>query len=556
MSKIWILPEEIRSKIAAGEVIERPASVIKELVENAFDAKATFIKLEFDKGGLERIAVYDNGIGMSPEDLKLCYKSFATSKIKGLEDLYKISTYGFRGEALASIAQVSRLRIVSLERGGLHPYEIEVEFGKEKAFKPSKLKEGTLVEVRDLFENLPARRAFIKSPRAESAKNVEIFRALLLTHPEIKAKLVIDGKEVFSFEGENLKELFSKLFDLEEDLLFESTFERPPYKVELLLTDTRKTFSHGRFLFFLVNQRLVKDERLSGYFFSLLKKFFGALGFPAGVVKIFSPPQLLDFNVHPAKWEVRFKREKELFETLYLSLENHFKIKKFYFYERVPKEPSEVIKDTKVKEDLPLEYSFQKESSSKPTFFEEKVPFFKIHGAFKDTYLLVEKENELYIVDQHALSERIHYEKLKRKGFLPFPQKLLLPFLIKLTPEMFENLEEKLEILSQLGFEVEVVGREELIVKGVPSQVKEFAKETLETLLSLPEPKAYEAYEVLLKDLACRLARKKGDYLSEEEKRYLLETMFKEGLETCPHGRPLFIKLDLSEIEKRLKRRV
>lgn len=183
-TKIKVLPEEIRGKIAAGEVIERPASVLKELLENAFDAKAKTFKIEFYKGGLEKIVVYDDGEGMPPEDLKLCFLPFATSKINSLSDIYNLQTYGFRGEALASIAQVSRLKIVSKEKNEVLPYEILVEFGKLKTFKPSNLKEGTLVEVKDLFENLPARRAFLKSVKTERAKNLEIIRALMLSHPE------------------------------------------------------------------------------------------------------------------------------------------------------------------------------------------------------------------------------------------------------------------------------------------------------------------------------------------------------------------------------------
>lgn len=557
MPKIHFLSEELRSKLAAGEVVERPASVLKELIENALDAKADYLKVEFEKGGLERILVYDNGVGMAPEDLKICYQSFATSKIKDLSDIFAITTYGFRGEALSSIAQVSRLKIVSVEKGSPFPFEIEVEFGKEKAFRPAKLKEGTLVEVRDLFENLPARRAFLKSLKAESAKNVEIFKALLLSHPEIKAVLLIDGKEIISWKGGPLKELFSYLFEIPLEFLKESSFEKAPYKINLLLTDTKKTFSHGRFLFFLVNKRLIKDEKLLKFFYHLLKRFFGHLGFPAGVVSIELPPQLVDFNVHPAKWEVRFKREKEVFSLLDEALKAHFLPKKFLLYQDkvLSEEPFQV------KEDLPLTYKSMLSSekreilSSTPLLEKGDFQTFKILGTFKETYLLVEKENTLYLVDQHALSERIHYEILKKKEFMAFPQRLLLPFLIKLTSEMFENLEKKLKILSELGFELEVISEDELLVKGVPSDFLEFAKEVLEALLVLPDFDFFFARENLLKELACKRARKKGDSLSGEEKRHLLEIMFRENLETCPHGRPLYIKIELFEIEKKLKRR-
>lgn len=556
MPKISLLPEELRSKIAAGEVIERPASVIKELLENAFDAMADYIKVEIEKGGLQRISVYDNGIGMSPEDLKLCYKSFATSKIRELSDIFAITTYGFRGEALASVAQVCRLRIISVERGSDLPFEIEVEFGREKGFRPARLKVGTLVEVKDLFENLPARKAFLKSIKTESAKNTEIFKALLLSHPEIKAHLFVDGKELINWDGGSLKELFSYLFEIPEQFLKESYFQKLPYKIELLLTDTRKTFPHSRFLYLFVNRRFIKDEKLLSFAYHFLKKFFGNLGFPAGVIKIEAPPQLVDFNVHPAKWEIRFKREKEVFSALDEAIKNHFFSQKFSFSqnedeERVP---------LKIKEDIPITYGSSPtmiaEPRKKPLLF-EKASFheFKILGSFKETYLLVEKGESLFLIDQHALSERIHYELLKRRNFMAFPQKFLLPFLVKLTSDMLENIEEKLKVLSALGFDLELVSQDEILVKGAPPDLIEFAEELLVSLLKLPECDLFSAREELLKELACKKARKKGDHLTLEEKKYLLEIMFRDNLDTCPHGRPLFIKIELTEIEKKLKRK-
>jgi DNA mismatch repair protein MutL len=555
MSKIQVLPEEIRAKIAAGEVIERPASVIKELVENALDAGAKKIRVELNKGGFERISVYDDGEGLAPEDLRLCYLPFATSKIKNLSDLFSLATYGFRGEALSSIAQVSRLRILSLQRGGDLPFEILIEFGKEVAFRPARIKEGTLIEVRDLFENLPARRAFLKSTKTETAKNLEIIKALMLTHPELAFKVIIDGKETLNWPGGDLKELFETLFEISPEFLSLSKYERSPYEITLLLTDTRKTFSHGRFLFFMVNHRLLQDSRLTRIFYHLLKRYFGALGFPGGILEITLPPQLVDFNVHPAKWEVRFKAEGEVYKVLEEALESHFRIKRVQTFRETPS-PGHF----KIKEDLPLEYPTKtgpSPSLGSRSLFEEAPLFsFKIIGSFKQTYLLVEKGEDLLVVDQHALSERIHYETLKRRAPSFYPQRLLLPFLITLTPEMQERLEEKLLHLSELGFEVEMAGEATLLVKGAPSELSEFAQEVLESFLLSPGSNLNEARDYFLKELACRLARKKGDFLSEEEKTYLVKEMFKEGLETCPHGRPLFFRLTLPEIERRLKRRL
>ncbi|MCS7198869.1 MAG: DNA mismatch repair endonuclease MutL [Caldimicrobium sp.] len=554
MPKILLLPEEVRNKIAAGEVIERPASVLKELLENAFDAKATFIKIEIQKAGLKSISVFDNGIGMTGEDLRICYFPFATSKIRDLEDLFNLQSYGFRGEALSSIAQVSRLKIISKCKEEELGHEILVEFGKEKVFKPLSFKEGTLVVVEDLFENVPARKAFLKSAKVESAKNIELLRTLMLTHPYIRYEVWIEGKKFYTWQGGSSKELFIHLFELKEESIMELIYEISPFKIYLLLTQPGEVFSHSKNLFFMVNNRAIRDEKLSRYFFSLLRRYYGVFGYPAGLINIEAPPRMVDFNVHPAKWEVRFKREGEVYQALEEALKLLFEKRRRTFCYR----SAAYDANQKVKEDIPLEYSIQRESAyetrtmAKP-LLESEVDF-KILGSFKNTYLIVEREEELFIVDQHALSERICFEFLKKRPSSNLSQSLLLPFLIKLTSEMLENLENKLKVLAQLGFEVEPFGREELIVKGVPPQFREDAKEVLERLLSLPFISMQEAKEALYRELACILARKKGENLSQEERVFLIKRMFQEGLELCPHGRPLFVKITLRELEKKLKR--
>ncbi|MFN4196574.1 MAG: DNA mismatch repair endonuclease MutL [Caldimicrobium sp.] len=555
-SKIKPLPEEIRNKIAAGEVIERPASVIKELLENAFDACASEIKIEFTKGGLEKILVYDNGEGMSPQDLRLCYKPFTTSKIHTIQDLYNLQTYGFRGEALASIAQVSRLKIISKDTQEAFSFEVLVEFGKEKSFKPANLKEGTLVEVRDLFENLPARKAFLKSIKAEKAKNLELIKALMLTHPEIKFSVKIDGELLINWRGGSEKEFFSYLYEIPQEKLIESTFKEGFCQIDLLLTDKNLLFSHGRFLHFLVNNRLVKDDRLTRITYHLLKKFYGNLGIPAGLIKITMPSSLIDFNVHPAKWEVRFKKEKEVYSLLETALTKHQGLKKITFTFDT-KQSKEGARDFVVKEDIPLTYSYKNlYSPSKENLLPVEKPSFKVLGTFLDTYILVERGEDLYIVDQHALAERIHFEDMLSKEFCLVPQRLLLPFLIKLTSEMQDSLEEKLAILEKLGFEMEVIGNDELLVKGCPAELIDEAKPVIEKLLEFPKVDFEEIQKELLREIACKMARKKGDFLTSEEKNFLINQLFQRSLETCPHERPIFIKISLYEIEKKLKRRL
>ncbi len=556
MSKIHILPEEIKSKIAAGEVIERPASVVKELIENSFDAGANFINISFRDGGIKEISVYDDGEGMDSEDLKLCYKHHATSKIKSLADIFKIVTFGFRGEALASIARVSKLTIISKTFDSPIAYEIKIEYGKEKDFKPSRLSQGTLVKVEDLFSNLPARKAFLKSPRSEAIKILEIVKALSLCHPEIKIQAKNEKRTVFLWEGGTIKSLISYITGIEENKFQEIVIEKSPYQIHLVLTDTSTLFSHTKYIYTLVNKRLIKDEKLNRIILSAFKTYYGNLGFPAGLISIKAPYHLVDVNVHPAKWEIRFKNEKDIFKALDSALEELFHLKRKSYFVSQGK-----ISQFKVKEDLPLEYNqeFTKKEttiSSFPSIFPCQIkPFYKYLGTFLNTYFLIEKDKELYIIDQHALSERIIFENLKNKFQKALSQELLIPILLKISDSAFINWEEKNRLLKEAGFELELFGNNEVILKKMPTFFKEDIKSILEKILeedfSNPEDFKLE----ILKRYSCLLARKKGEILSQEEIQFLINEMFSKNLKTCPHGRPLYFKLSLSEIESRLKRR-
>lgn len=556
MPKIIFLPEEIRSKIAAGEVIERPASVVKELIENALDAKANFLKIEVKGGGLQEISVYDDGEGMDPEDLKICYKSHTTSKIKEISDLFRIITFGFRGEALSSIAQVSKLKILSKKVEEPTAYEIKVEYGKEKSFKPSALSKGTLVKVKDLFGNLPARKAFIKSPKSENFKTIEIIKGLSLCKPGVKWEVFLEDKKVLAWEGGTLKALLTKITGIEEEYFKEIHRKNPPYEVHLILTSTSKTFTHTRFLYTLVNRRLVRDERFNKMLFSAFKIFYGNLGFPAGMVEVKVPVHLIDINVHPAKWEVKFKDERGVYKALETTLEEFFLFtKKKDFYTVSFKEDK-----LKIREDLEIDLKLSTSSTfSKKellnNFFLSADKHFVYLGKFLNTYLLVEYEKELYLIDQHALSERIIFEELKEKLRKTLSQELLIPILLKLSEKGLENLEERGPYLKKMGFEIEFLGKNEVILKRMPAILKEEVKEVLEKLLEEDFANPEEFNLEVLRKYACLLARKKGNYLSEREVHFMLEKFFNLNLETCPHGRPIYFKLTSDEIETRLRRK-
>jgi DNA mismatch repair protein MutL len=546
MPKIFLLPQEVSSKIAAGEVVERPASVVKELIENAFDAGANFVKIYLKEGGKREIAVYDNGEGMEPEDLRLCYRHHATSKIRSLADLFKVVTYGFRGEALASISQVSVLTIKSKTEAQDTGFQLRVEFGEEKELKPVAFSKGTLVKVERLFENLPARKAFLKSARAETLRTSEILKGLLLCRPDIACEFYSDGKRLFEWKGGEVKELLAKITGLKKEAFErEGSFSLPPCKLHFVLTSTENTFKHTKYLYFVVNKRWVKDERLSRIFLSVLKEHFGSLGFPAGVFYLELPPHLIDVNVHPAKWEIRLKDEKTVFELAKRGLLKAFA--RPYF--AVTRPPTTVVRDEPAKkesykEDIPVSSYFPRKVFS--------LPEFKVLGSLFDTYILIEKGEELYIIDQHALSERILFERLK-EGDWGGSQKLIFPEKLRLSEEARERFKEKRPALERLGFEFDE--RDDgIYLKGVPRALGESYKEVLEEILETQFVEEKKIKEELLASLACKMARKKGDVLAIKEMEYLVREMFEKGLKTCPHGRPLYFKLSKYEIEKKIKR--
>ena len=577
MPKINLLPVEIVAKIAAGEVIERPASVVKELVENSLDAGATQIRIELYGGGLEEITVYDDGEGMEPEDLRLSVKRHATSKIKSLSDLYSLLTLGFRGEALASIAEVSKLTIKSRAKAFDTGYEVHVEFGKEVSFKPSALKQGTLVSVKDLFANLPARKAFLKSKRAETAKALEIIRGIMLSHPAVKWEVFVEGEPYFRIEAESMEAILAKLLSIDERYLLTKEYAKLPYHLKLILTSQEKVYPHTRYLYFFVNRRWVKDERLGKLFVSLLKKYYGSYGFPAGVVSISLPPQLVEFNVHPAKWEVRFRREGDLFHLFSSALEDLFGRRSSFIKERTKSEGKEKV------EDLPL--SFGKDvyrvsegdfSSSYevknnilqpqgkiaeeglPSFEKKCTPEdvlhdFRLIGAFKRSYLLVERGDELFIIDQHALAERIIYERLKAKAKDFRTQKLIIGKTISLDEVAFSKFLSLRDELLRQGFIFKILQEGTILILGVPDYLAgEDVEWVLRSLLEEEAP-SLDLRDELLKKASCLLARKKGELFSEEEKLYLVERMFRDSLFTCPHGRPIFYKLSLSDLKNLIR---
>ena len=559
MSKIKLLPENVARKIAAGEVIERPASVVKELCENAFDAGAKNVSVELWDGGLSLIRVRDDGRGMELEDLKLCYLPHATSKIRDENDLLKISTWGFRGEALASIAAVSELIISSRAKEALIGGRIRVKHGKLLSFAEKGLPPGTTVEVLNLFENVPARRAFLKSPRAEASKVSELVRLLAFENPRANLTLSLGERETFRYEAaEGRLGLLAKSSGLKKEAFLVEEFEEGPYRLQVILSRKEHPFPTGRHLYLLVNDRIVKDRLLTGAALEGLRPLFPRGHYPALVLALYLPPELVDVNVHPAKWEVRFREEKAVFSLVRKCLEAMTR-------------PKVVLPPPKIEEeeDLPLEAEPEAPWEG-PVKVAEPGPAYQTRPLWEagevlalaplgeEFYLLKDGEAVIFF-DFHAAQERLLFEDLKEafKAGKIKKQRFLTPEPLILSAEAFARLEEALPRLEGLGFEIEILAPGEAFLRAAPAVLAETAREALLALLEENHPKEPEGLlEETLARLACRAAKKRGDKVSPPEVKELYRRLKERDLSHCPHGRPIYWSVSLEEVRRRLGRKL
>ncbi len=567
MPKIQILPEEVARKIAAGEVIERPASVVKELIENALDAQASKIEVQIEKGGLSLIQVRDDGCGLEPEDLEVCYLPHATSKIRSVSDLMRIETLGFRGEALASIAAVSKLTIVSRPKEALWGAKLEVAFGKLKGLREAGAQKGTLVQVEDLFANVPARRAFLKSVRVETARVVEMVKLLALGASQANFSLLIEGRRHFVYQAsQGRRGLLAELSRLPEKELLEECFDSGLYQIELIISPPALKFSGTRHIYFLVNGRVVKDRLLMSAFLQGASVAFPKGQYPAAVLALTLPPELVDVNVHPAKWEVRFREEKEVFNLVRRAVEHSLRPKVSIFpkakeqeedlpltSEPSPPEPGPSLREAPDLRDTSSVFSF-KVSELQETYQPRSRPI----GVLSQKYFLYETPQGLLILDFHAAHERLLYEKIKaayEAEGLP-RQNLLFPQIMTLSAKALERLENHKVIVERLGYRFEPAGPQEIRLLSVPSILGEEGPHALREILekALASPPG-EILKEVFASMACRAAIKAGQEPTLKEAEELLKEIESQGLFTCPHGRPIFWKIDYYEIEKRLGRK-
>lgn len=590
--KIVILDPQTANQIAAGEIVERPASVVKELIENAIDAQAKHIRVEIKGGGKEYIRVQDDGWGMDAEDAVLAFARHATSKIRRAEDLFCIETLGFRGEALPSIAAVARVEMLTRPPGAILGTRVKIEGGKELAVEEAGCREGTVVTVTDLFFNTPARRRYLKKPATEAAQVASVVERLALARPEIAFQLFIEGRRSLSTPGNNdLRSSVAAIWGLEtaqtllpvREVMEEGAsfhgFISPPW-LHRYGREQQILIVNGRYII----SRTINQEIEAAY-----DSLIPAHRHPVFILHLSLPPSWLDVNVHPAKLVIRIKDEEVLAARLGRAVRDALRTpqavarKQLNLSAREYFTYGEADKAIKVPENLAAEsknYTYEEIDKVTRTcqqdfsfYIWEKgegrekrgeeiggnLPALRVIGQVLNTYILAEGEEGLYIIDQHAAHERYRFEQLQRlRNIQGWATQLLEPpQVLKLTaPESLE-LVTKLKSLGDVGFTIEPFGINTFLLRGAPAGIpagKE--KEVLEELLKEELPESLGTLEEkLLKLMACQGAVKAGDRLSQEEMEMLVSQLTTaQHPYTCPHGRPSIVKIGRAELARYFNR--
>ncbi|MCW5206895.1 DNA mismatch repair endonuclease MutL [Desulfobulbus sp. F5] len=577
MSKIRILSDQLASRIAAGEVVERPASAVKELLENALDAGASRIEIQVEDDGTRLIRVADNGGGMDQDDVLLCLERHATSKLTEESQLDAIATLGFRGEALPSIASVSRLTILSRTHEATSGTRAEVRCGILHDLHEDGCACGTIVEIRNLFANIPARRKFLKSKRTELAHIEEVIRSQALAYPEVSFSLHIDERKTIDLTAASPEQRLRDVFRWPEEKLLVIEASGGSLAICGWLLPSGTTVGLLRIC---VNRRPVQDRMLRHAVAEGMQSLLMKGQQPAGGLLLELSPELADINVHPAKREIRFRNSGEVHQVVKNAVAEAVRQQVEQLRSRlfaVPKKEEPVIQ--------PVLRSFITESRvSSPVFqsaepqpqFREQPPLttaairpalllnepkrggLRLIGQLLNLYLLCEHEGQLVVIDQHAAHERIIYQQLREnyEQRQPASQALLFPVTVELKPEHADILEKKGEAVAALGLEAEFFGGSTWVIKSLPDLAAHLPPhEVLADILDGLAAAVPEYMDKLLASLACKAAVKAGKRLQPEEMLKLLEQMGGcAAFSHCPHGRPALKIFAPQEMEKWFKR--
>ncbi|MGN9163395.1 DNA mismatch repair endonuclease MutL [Clostridium sulfidigenes] len=616
MRRINLLSENTANKIAAGEVVERASSVVKELVENSLDADSKNITIEIEESGNKLIRITDDGRGIHPEDIKIAFLPHGTSKISSVEDIYDIQSFGFRGEALASIAAVSKVRLKSRMETFDYGREIYIEGGKVIYEKDVGCNLGTEIEVKDLFFNTPGRQKFLKSPQREKSIINDLVLKLALGNYKTSITLINDGKQTLrTFSEDELDKTLRILYGKE---VYENVIPIENHSDILSVygyigKESISRGSRNRQSIF-VNKRLIKSSLITAAVENAFKSFIMVNKFPFFVIHIDIFPEFIDPNVHPTKNEVKFLEERVLFKTIFDGVHSALKEslkKSFIIPEEIEdlaivqedklhkiytsSEPSQIgyLNDNHyTSEDNNLGYNkdfgFNKEANynDKPSYIREipienqvepkrdniysnkeisripKIPPIKLIGQCFNSYIIGEYLDELYLIDQHAAHEKILFEKYRKNigNFNVVSQILAVPTIIPLTFDEYAIYKDNEEVFLNAGFMVESFGENDVLVREVPvflgkPHINNLFHDMIENIKSMGSGLTIDIKYDKIASLACKAAVKANDKLSDVEILSLLEELrYIDEPFTCPHGRPTIIKYSLKEIEKSFKR--
>ena len=607
MARIHVLDKSVSNMIAAGEVVSRPASAVKELIENAMDAGAKNITVEIKNGGISFLSVTDDGSGIEEDDILTAFMPHATSKIASAKDLGSIMTYGFRGEALSSIAAVSRITLVTKTLDADEAVKLELEGGEVKGSESVGAKTGTHIAVSDIFFNTPARYKFLKKDSAEAAAVTDVVQKAALSRPDISVRYISSGREAFKTQGDG--NLLNAVYSL-----FGGDIAKHMIKVDYSDSGVRVTGYSGtaavarpnrNMQIFFVNGRSVVSRTVSFALSEAYKNQLTVGRFPSAVLNIEVDPSAVDVNVHPSKTEVKFTDEKAIYDAVYWGVKNMLYEKPYVpAVESITKKPAEPVRPAQTeapKEQNPIVAHVQKsldtfgkksgfhkiepvkKEASKTFAAEERVKYepkpeekpaqqtiaaeetddFTLIGQVFDTYLIAQKGSDMLLIDQHAAHERLNYEALKKKRDEnePAGQLFLVPEVISLSDSDMVVWEENREFFKSIGFETDKMGENDIMIRSAPygTDVSD-SGDVIREILTLLSDKRHDNRRTYLEERAmytvsCKAAIKANMAISPLEQRELIKKVLAlPGINTCPHGRPIMIKMTKEKIEKEFKR--
>lgn len=607
MSSIELLDQNTIDKIAAGEVVERPASIVKELVENAIDAGATAINVEIKDGGISFIRITDNGCGIPKDQVRKAFLRHSTSKIRQVEDLQSISSLGFRGEALSSISAISQVELITKVSGALTGVRYIIEGGSEHSFDEIGAPEGTTFIVRNVFYNTPARKKFLKTPTTEGGYIASLMERLSLSHPDISFNFIQNGKTRLHTTGNgSLKDIAYNIFGREiSDNLVAVNSESDGVKITGFICKPVVSRGNRNYENYFVNGRFVRNNIISRAIEDGFKPYMMQHRYPFTLMMFDIPGDTVDVNVHPAKQEVRFDKGDLIYSAVYNtvldSLSGKNLIPEISFDEEEKEAPKEVawqrpaepfeVKRHEAEQNTPLtsvnfireEVSYgasEKEESPAPDLFrketaftgtqmtfpeieeqEKASPSINLIGQVFDTYWIIQYEDKMYIVDQHAAHEKVKYERtLKSLKNKEFTSQMISPaVVISLNDIEAEVLNNNLEQFTSLGFEISSFGGREYLISAIPDNVfgLDFKDLFIELLDNLTDGSVIQP-DILLHKIAtmsCKAAVKGNNSMSFAEAKELIKEMFTlDNPFNCPHGRPTVISMSKYELEKKFKR--